>query len=274
MDIGIFVFNPGSSMDPAVLAKRAEELGFESFWIGEQVFLHVASTSPVPYVRVADPFLTLARASAVTTTIKLGTGVCLVPQHNPLMLAREVATLDRFSGGRFLFGIGTGWPRGDAEMMEGDFANRWAQTRESVMAMKELWTKEEAEYHGAYYDFPPVRPFPRAAQKPYPPVLLGGRAPDVFKRIVEWGDGWVPGSASVDEIKRGRETLNDLAQKAGRDPNSIQIVAFGGAGRHWDREAVKEFEQAGADGVTVWLEITEENPSLKEMEEVASRLLV
>ena len=146
MDIGIFVFETNASMDPAVLAKRAEELGFESFWAAEHPIVPVRTTTPYPfasdgiipdpYNRIADPFISLARASAVTTTIKLGTGICLVPEHNPLLLAKEVATLDHFSGGRFIFGIGAGWLREETELMGGDFPRRWTQTKDAVLAMK------------------------------------------------------------------------------------------------------------------------------------------
>ena len=152
MDIGIFVFQTGSSLDPAVLAKRAEELGFESFWVPEHGIIPLEATAvtstfpdgviPEPYNRIVDPFVALARASAVTTSIKLGTGICLVPEHNPLLLAKEVATLDHFSNGRFIFGIGAGWLKEETEIMGGDFAHRWTQTRDAVLAMKELWTKE------------------------------------------------------------------------------------------------------------------------------------
>ena len=271
-------------MDPAMLAKRAEELGFESFWVPEQVFMPLETTSslprsvdgliPEPYNRMADPFVTLARASAVTTTITLGTGICLVPERNPLLLAKEVASLDHFSGGRFIFGIGTGWLKEEVEIMGGDFAHRWTQARDAVLAMKELWTKEDAEYHGVYYDFPPVKSFPKPVQKPHPPIFLGGTARNVFKRVVEWGDGWMPSRVSVDEIQRGRETLNDLAQKAGRDPASIQILAFGGPGQFKDREAINDVERAGANRVTIWLDNTEGDQTIQEMEEVARQLLV
>ena len=283
MEIGIFVFQTGSSMDPAVLAKRAEELGFESFWVPEHAIMPLEATVtstfpdgtvPEPYNGIVDPFVALGRASAVTTSIKLGTGICLVPEHNPLLLAKEVATLDHFSNGRFIFGIGAGWLKEETEIMGGNFAHRWTQTREAVLAMKELWTKEEAEYHGTYYDFPPVRSFPKPAQKPHPPVFLGGSARNVFKRVVKWGDGWMPSRASVDEIELGRETLNDLAQKAGRDPASIQILAFGGPGQYRNREAIKDLEQAGADRVTIWLENSGGNGSLEEIEELARRLMV
>ena len=284
MDIGIFVFQTNTSMDPAVLAKRAEELGFESFWVPEQVIMVPETTSfpassaegviPEPFNRVVDPFVALARASAVTTTIKLGTAICLVPEYNPLLLAKEVATLDHFSNGRFIFGIGAGWLKEETEILGGDFPHRWTQTRDAVLAMTELWTKEEAEYHGTYYDFPPVRSFPKPAQKPHPPVLLGGRARNVFKRVVEWGDGWMPSRASADEIGRGRETLNDLAEQAGRDPRSIQVMAFGGPGQYKDREVIKDLEEAGANRVSIRLENSDGNQALEEMEEIARQVLV
>ena len=192
MKIGIFVFATEYSADPATLARKAEDLGFESFWVPEHPVLPVRTTSPFPapsddgripdsYNRIVDPFVALSRASAVTQTIKLGTGVCLIPERNPLLLAKEVATLDHFSGGRFIFGIGAGWLKEETEIMGGDFANRWTQTWEAILAMKELWTKEEAEYHGRFYDFPPVRSFPRPVQRPHPPVLLGSKGRYVFK---------------------------------------------------------------------------------------------
>ena len=284
MDIGIFVFETNTSMDPAVLAKRAEELGFESFWVPEHPILPVQTTTPYPfssdgiipdpYDRIADPFLALARASAVTSTIKLGTGICLVPEHNPLLLAKEVATLDHFSGGRFIFGVGAGWLREETELLGGDFPRRWTQTKDSVLAMKELWTKDEAEYHGTHYDFPPVKSFPKPAQKPHPPVYLGGTARNAFKRVVEWGDGWMPAWVSPDEIKHGRETINQLAAKAGRDPASIQILVFGTPGQFRDREAIKDLEEAGADRVTIWLDSTDGDQAVAELDEIARKVLI
>ena len=205
--VGIFSFEVDTSADPALLAKRAEELGFESFWVPEHAILPVRTTSPyagsadgvIPeeYGRIVDPFVALARASAVTTTIKLGTGICLVPERNPLLLAKEIATLDRYSDGRFIFGIGAGWLREETEIMGADFDHRWTQTRESIEAMKQLWTQDEAEYHGTYYDFPPVKSIPKPVQSPHPPVYLGGKARNVFRRVVAYGDGWMPNRTSA-----------------------------------------------------------------------------
>ncbi len=281
--VGIFSFEVDSSADPALLAKRAEDLGFESFWVPEHAILPVRTTSPyagaedgtIPeeYGRIVDPFIALARASAVTSRIKLGTGICLVPERNPLLLAKEIATLDRYSEGRFIFGIGAGWLREETEIMGGDFEHRWTQTRESIEAMKELWTQEEAEYHGRYYDFPPVRSFPKPAQDPHPPVYLGGKAQNVFRRVVAYGDGWMPNRVTPEEIRAGRATLDELAETAGRDPESIDILAFGFPGQFRTAGEVEELVEAGADRVTVWLTRTEGEAALAEIEEIAAAVL-
>ena len=284
MKIGMFVFATAETMDTAVLAKKAEQVGFESFWVPEHAIIPVNTTSPFPgspdgvipghYGRIVDPFIALARAAAVTTTIMLGTAICLVPERNPLLLAKEVATLDYFSGGRFIFGIGSGWLKEETEILGGDFPRRWTQTRESIMAMKELWTKDESEHHGKYYDFPPVRYFPKPLQKPHPPIFLGSMSNQrVFKRIVEWGDGWMPPLRSVEEITRGRATLDELAKRAGRDPKSIQIMAFGTQGQFDDREAIERMEEAGVDRVSVWLRHRPGDDALAEIEAMAGRVL-
>ena len=283
MKIGIFSFETDTSADTAVLARRTEELGFESFWVPEHAVIPVHTTTrhpsspdgviPEPYKRIVDPFIALARAAAVTSTIKLGTGICLVPERNPLLLAKEVATLDFLSGGRFIFGIGAGWLREETEVMGGNFDHRWTQTREAIMAMKELWTRDEAEYHGEYYDFPPVRSFPKPVQSPHPPIYLGGTARNVFKRVVDWGDGWMPSGASLDQIKAGRDTLNRVARDAGRDPASIPVMAFGRSGQFRDRESIRDLEEAGIDRVTIWLDNTEGDGAVGEIEDIARTLL-
>jgi probable F420-dependent oxidoreductase len=283
MQVGVFLLPSEQTADPAVVAKKAEELGFASFWVPEHAILPVHYTSrypaspdgriPAAVGIIADPFVTLARASAATSTIQLGTGVCLVPERNPLLLAKEVATLDYYSGGRFLFGIGAGWLKEETEIMGGDFAHRWTQTRDAILAMKELWTKEDSEYHGKYYDFPAVRSFPKPARKPHPPVLLGGSSQYVFKRIVEWGDGWLPTGVPLATLARGRATLNDLAEKAGRDPKTIEVIAFGQPGQYGDRAELKPLEQAGITHATIWLRRMKETEVLTELEDLARRVL-
>ena len=280
MKIGVNMTLSSHSIDVAVLAQKAESLGFESLWLPEHPIIPVHVTTryqgsadgaiPPSMSDMADPFLGLARASAVTTAIKLGTGICLVPERNPLLLAKEIATLDRFSHGRFLFGIGAGWLQEETEIMGGDFAHRWSQTREAILAMKELWSKDEAEYHGTFYDFPPVRSAPKPVQQPHPPILLGGSARNVFQRVVAWGDGWMPTRATPAEVEKGRAVLDELATAAGRDPKSLDITVFGQAS---DPGMVQEFAAAGANRVIVRLANTTNNDALTELEQMAKQVL-
>jgi probable F420-dependent oxidoreductase len=279
MNIGISARVSSQSLDVAVVAQKAEALGFESLWLPEHSIMPVRVTTryqgspdgsiPPSMNDVGDPFVGLARASAVTKTLKLGTGICLVPERNPLLLAKEIATLDRLSQGRFLFGIGAGWLREETEIMGGDFAHRWGQTKEAVLAMKELWTKDEAEFHGKFYDFPPLRSFPKPFQKPYPPIFLGGSARNVFQRVVAWGDGWMPTRATPEDIKQARATLDELASAAGRPPASIEITVYGEV---CDTEVLGRFEEAGADRVIVRPQTTEGEAALIELERMAKQL--
>ncbi len=258
MNIGISVPLPAYHVDVGFMAKKAEELGFESFWCAEHPFIPVHSTSRFPgsedgvipesYSHFIDPFVALARASGATKTIKLGTGIVLVPERHPLLLAKEISTLDLFSSGRFLFGIGAGWLREETQIMGGDFDHRWTQTRESILAMKELWTKPAAEFHGKYYDFPLVKSFPKPLQKPHPPVLLGGSAKNILERIIAWGDGWLPNRVTPEKLREGRATLDRLAKDAGRDPSKITISVHG---QPADRDLLRRFHDAGANRVIV-----------------------
>jgi len=218
---------------------------------------------------MADPFISLAIASATTSKIMLGTSICLIPEHNPLVQAKQIAALDFHSGGRFIFGIGTGWLREETEIMGGDFDHRWTQAREAVEAMKELWTNDEAEYHGHYYDFPKVRVFPKPAQKPHPPVFLGGAAANVFKRVVTYGDGWMPVRATPDSVRAGRAALDELADAAGRDPKSIQILIYGAS----SRDEINQMEEAGADMATVRLPSTAHGEAIPGLEQLAEEML-
>ena len=258
MNVGVSVPLPAYWIDPGAMARKAEELGFESFWCAEHPVMPVRTTSRFPgsadgvipeaYAHFVDPFVALARASGMTSRIKLATGIVLVPEGHPLLLAKEVSTLDLFSGGRFLFGIGAGWLKEETEMFGGDFAHRWTQTRESILAMKELWTKPEAEFHGKYYDFPPVKSNPKPAQKPHPPVLLGGAATNVLERVVAWGDGWLPNRITPEQLRDQRATLDRLAKDAGRDPGKLTISVYG---QPADRDLVRGLLDAGATRVIV-----------------------
>ena len=275
MNIGTSVPLPAYTIDPAFMAKKAEDLGFESIWYAEHAAVPVHSDSPFPatggeipwtYSHFTDPYIALARASGATSKIMLGTGITLVPERNPLLLAKEIASLDRFSGGRFLFGIGTGWLKEETEMMGGDFEHRWTQTREAIEVMKELWTKEEAEYHGRYFDFPLVRSYPKPAQKPYPPIILGGMARNVLRRVVTHADGWLPNRVTPTEVEESRKKLDAMAAEAGRDPKSITISVYGQLPEH---VVVHSLLNAGADRVVVRPEHVETE---KEMGEQLERM--
>ena len=280
MDIGIAMFVTGTSIDAAVLAKHCEDIGFESLWLPEHPVIPAGDKTKWPgsidgimpdeYYNVVDPFVALARASAVTTTLKLATGICLVPERNPLTLAKEIASLDYFSQGRFLFGIGTGWLREETELFGVAFADRIKYTRESVLAMKQLWTQDEAEFHGQFIDFPPVICLPKPSQKPHPPVLIGGMAKNVFSRVVEWGDGWMPNRVTPDDVAEGRHTLTRLCEERGRDPNSVSISVYG---QPADAELLKSFESAGADRVMVRLETAPELQALQSLDNMANKVL-
>ena len=281
MNVGISVPLPAYLVDVGAMARTAEALGFESFWCAEHPFIPVHTTSRFPgtadgvipeaYSHFIDPFVALARASGTTSRIKLATGIVLVPERHPLMLAKEVSTLDLFSGGRFLFGIGAGWLREETQLMGGDFDHRWGQTRESILAMKELWTKPEAEFHGKFYDFPPVRSNPKPAQKPHPPVLLGGDAPRVLERVVAWGDGWLPNRVTPVELREKRATLDRLAREAGRDPAAISISVHG---QPADRDLIARLHDAGATRVIVRPATSKSEPEMvRELTRIAEAVL-
>ncbi len=290
MEIGIFSILPDADADPAVVARHAEQLGFASYWVPDHLILPVAYSAPYPgnlgdgadpdYLwQMPDPIVALMRAATATERIRVGTGVLLVPERNPLHLAKEIASLDSFSGGRFWFGIGAGWNREESQILGGDFDHRWTQVREAIAVMKACWTEDESEYHGKYYDFPPVRCFPKPAQKPYPPILLpsimfGGKwAKRVFHRIVAWGDGWLPAAQEIGQLVDGRNQLDALAKQAGRDPRSIRIVALGAEGLYRTRPEIGALERAGIDHATIWLRERETAGILKELDDLASDIL-
>ena len=204
----------------------------------------------------------------MTTTLKLGTGITLVPERNPLLLAKEIATLDYYSGGRFLFGIGAGWHKEETAIMGGGFANRWTQTREAVEAMQQLWAHDAAEYHGRFYDFPPVRSYPRPVYAPIRPsfsvaqhpVCSNGRSPMAMAGCTR---------STPELIQRRRNTLNELAAEAGRDPASIKVMAYIAPA---DRAKLQALADAGADAACCCSRAPE-HAALAELEEMAQKVL-
>ncbi len=280
MNVGVSIPLPAYLVDPALIAKKAEDLGFDSIWYAEHPAVPVHSDSPFPstggeipetYSHFTDPYIALARASAVTSTIKLGTGITLVPERNPILLAKEIAALDLYSGGRFLFGVGTGWLREETELMGGDFERRWTQTREAIQVMKELWTNEVAEFHGEFFDFPPVKSFPKPAQKPHPPVIIGGMARRVLRRVAEHADGWMPNRVTPAQVEDSRARLDALAAERGRNPAALTITVYGQEPR---RDVVQPFLDAGADRVVVRPDFYDSEESMnRELERMAGAVL-
>jgi probable F420-dependent oxidoreductase len=180
--------------------------------------------------------------------LTLATGITLVCQRNPLILAKEIAALDYHSGGRFILGVGTGWLKEEVEIFGGEFARRWTQTREALDVMKALWTQDAAEFHGEFFDFPSVRSYPKPRQKPHPPIVLGGAAKNVLKRVVDHADGWLPNRITPAELEKARKELDRLADEAGRDPKAITISVYGQEPR---KDLVRSLLDAGADRVVV-----------------------
>lgn len=281
MEVGVFFTAGEGAIDIADVARAAEALGFGSIWVGEHVVL------PVEYERVypasetgeppeyagllSSPIVALARAAAVTARIRVGTGVCLLPLHEPIAFAKDIATLDADSGGRFLFGVGAGWMREETEILGGDFDRRWAQIRDQVAAMKKLWTEDEAAHEGPYVQFPAVRSQPKPATKPHPPVLLGGASPHIFDRIAAWGEGWIPGVASVDAVREDRRRLDEAMARRGRDPETLLRVAFGFPGCLRSRSEVDDLGALGFDHVTLWLD-GRGSETLGELERIAKEM--
>ncbi len=257
MDIGFLMAPTAQSGNLTEIVRAAEEHGYESLWFPEHPVIPVAMKTAFPftpdhklpehYGRWADPFIALALAAAVTSKIKLGTGICLLPEREPLITAKVVATLDLFSGGRLILGVGAGWLREETEVMGANFGSRWKRTRETVEAFRLLWTQKEATYSGEIVRFPAVRCEPKPLQQPGPPILLGAHGPKALERVARTYDGWMPLVQSPDELRQSVEQLRELAQQRGRDPGSLQISPLVDPGDAGPSLAdLKAFRQAGA----------------------------
>jgi probable F420-dependent oxidoreductase len=249
MQFGGAMFFTDYSMSAMELARALEERGFESVWAPEHSHIPVSRKTPFPgggdlpkqYADAMDPFVVLAAASQVTKTIKLGTGVLLVQQRDTIQTAKLVASIDQVSQGRFLFGIGGGWNQDEMENHGTVYNTRFKRMRESIEAMKEIWTKPESEYHGEFVNFDPMIAQPKPVHQPYPPIHVGGAFPHGARRAIRYGNGWIP-TAGRGDISEVLPKFRDMAQQAGRDPASIEITLFGlGA----DLDRIKRFAETG-----------------------------
>jgi probable F420-dependent oxidoreductase len=250
MEFGIAIFLTDYAIEPRRLARLVEERGFASLLVTEHTHIPVSRETPWPggsgelpreYSHTHDPFVALAMAAAVTERIRIGTGVCLVTEHDPIVLAKTVASLDVFSGGRFVFGVGAGWNREEMSNHGTDPARRFGVMRERVEAMKAIWTQDEAEYHGRYVDFDPIWSWPKPHRKPHPPVVVGGVGEKVLDRVIAYGDEWMPNRMeSPEQLKARIDELQSRAADAGRghipvsyfaakpEPRAVERLAWAG----------------------------------------------
>ena len=223
MHIGVCIFATEYAIRIDELARETEQRGFESLWVPEHTHIPTSRRSPFAggqplpeeYKHTLDPFVALMAAAAATNELKLGTGICLVIERDPITTAKEVASLDQLSGGRFLFGVGAGWNREEMENHGTDPRRRFSLMRERIEAMKAIWTEDEAEYHGEHVDFDPIWSWPKPHQRPHPPVLVGGNGPKVLDRVLAFGDEWMPNR--LDGFANRVQELQRRAEEAGRD---------------------------------------------------------
>ncbi|MCY4086540.1 MAG: LLM class F420-dependent oxidoreductase [Actinomycetia bacterium] len=257
MKFGAYIFPTEYSISLVELGQRLEEAGFESLWVTEHTHIPTSRTTPWPggrelpreYSCTFDPFLGLTAVASATERLVLGTGVCLLNQRNPIVTAKEVATLDHFSGGRFRFGIGAGWNIDEMENHGVRPAAKWKTLRERVEAMKEIWSNDEASYHGELVDFDPIWQWPKPLHRPHPPILLGGAAPGALRRVVRYCDGWIPiGTRAQRDFREPAAELARLAEEAGRPRPSLSIF-----GTERTDEAIACHAQAGAERVVFGL---------------------
>ena len=271
---GLQMFPTDYSIQPVELAKAAEERGFESLFFPEHTHIPTSRKTPYPgmgdlpkeYWHSHDPFVALAAAAAVTSRIKLATGICLIIERDPITTAKEVASLDMISGGRFIFGVGAGWNVEEMENHGTDSNTRWKLMRDRVLAMKAIWANDDAEHHGTFVDFDPIWSWPKPVQKPHPPILVGGYGPHTLNRVVEYGDGWLP-LMPPPVLSQQIPELNRLAEKAGREP--IPVTAYGVPG---EKEVVEKYLEVGVERCVFWLpsEPPEQTlPTLDRLAEIA-----
>jgi probable F420-dependent oxidoreductase len=274
MKLGLLIFPTDETIAPGELAALAEERGFESLVFPEHTHIPTSRESPYTgggelprrYIRTLDPFVALTAAATATERLLIGTGICLVPERDPIITAKEVASLDLVSGGRVLFGVGAGWNREELENHGVPFERRFGVMRERIEAMKVIWTSEEAEYHGRYVNFDPIWCWPKPVQRPHPPVLVGGVGPKVHDRVLAFGDEWMPNrdqdlAARIAELRRRGE-------EAGR--GRIPVTYFGADG---DPAQFERLAEAGVDRCLFYLPSAPSDEVKALVDELAGRFL-
>ena len=274
MLVGAYYFPTDYGIAIDELARALEARGFESLFVCEHTHIPVSRRTPFAgggelpkrYSHTHDPFVALSFAAAATRTLKLGTGIALIPQRDPIVTAKSVASLDQLSGGRFMFAIGGGWNVEEMENHGARYETRFKLLRERVLAMKELWTKEQAEFHGRFVNFDPVWLYPKPKQKPHPPILLGGESDHTVRRVVEFCDGWFPRTRGGWEPKGAAARLRQAALAAGRDPATLPITVFNAPA---DAAALAPYREAGITRVLFEVPDLSRDDILRRLDKIA-----
>jgi probable F420-dependent oxidoreductase len=251
MKIGVCMFATDYAIRIDELARAAEDRGFESLFVPEHTHIPVSRRTPFPaggplpkeYSHTFDPFVSLMAAAAATKKIRVGTGICLIIERDTIVTAKEVASLDVLSGGRFELGVGAGWNAEEMENHGTQFKTRFKKMSEQILAMKEIWTKDEAEFHGQFVNFDKIWSWPKPAQKPNPPVLMGGESGHTLQRVVDFCEGWFPRGRAPEVIISGLADLKARAAKKGRDMKTISVSVFGARA---EEAGLEQLAQAGA----------------------------
>lgn len=277
MKIGAYMFATDYNIDIVELATAMEERGFESLFVPEHTHIPSSRLSPWPgggdlpkmYIHTHDPMVSLAFAAAATKNLKIGTGICLVPQHDPIVLAKSIASLDMLSGGRFIFGIGGGWNVDEMENHGVSYKTRFAQMRENILAMKEIWMEDTATFHGDFVEFDKIWSYPKPVQNPHPPILLGGETDHTLRRVVDYCDGWFPRGRGGFDPHEAMTRLKQHADAAGRDMSTLQVSVFGPKP---DQATMDSFRQHGIDRAILTIPDTSRDEVLKLLDQHAKLL--
>lgn len=271
MKFGVAVFPTDYAISMAELGPAAEQLGFESLWVAEHSHIPAGRETkwpggaelPQQYWHTLDPFVALTLAATATKTLRVATGICLLIQRDPIHTAKEVASVDLVSNGRFIFGIGGGWNREEMADHGTAFSSRWKLLREKVEAMKAIWSQDSAEYHGDMVDFGPMWAWPKPVQKPHPPIILGGSGPKAIERVVRYADGWMPNRGDV--IERIPE-LRSMAKAAGRGPIPVSYYPKPGA------EEIERVAEAGVERCIYYVPADGRDAALAKLEELGKMI--
>ena len=275
MRIGLFPFSTDYSMPIDRLAIAAEKRGFDSIWLPEHTHIPANRLTPYPgggdlpkeYSHTLDPFVALGIAAGVTTKLKLATGICIAIEHQALTLAKTVATLDHISNGRVLLGLGAGWNREEMENHGTQYESRFRKLEEQMAALKEIWTNDEASFHGEFENFDSVWSWPKPVQNPHPPLILGGETDHTLRRIVRFGDGWLPRAMRPEIVAKGMGKLARFAEQAGRDPASISVSVFAPPPKDM---VINQFRETAVERVILMIPPQDEAKTLARMDRYAA----